>query len=250
MISTQQQLDTYAESGYVVMPEALTADEVEAINAAIDRDLAAVTPFWIEREGGHTIINVHAPLAYEEMDVSMRPPTLMPLLEAILGPDLRAEEHSVRIRRPYAGDPYCHWHRDGHGWPELGTPPAYATHYVSVAFYLSDVDATTHTFSVVPGSAGGDVLPGLEHYDLDAAHHIEGPRGTAVVFNAGMFHAGNVRRGDVERRTIHIYCGRASSPPISNYTIVPRRLREHADAATRAYYSKPNAVTRLLQEGF
>ncbi len=117
-------------------------------------------------------------------------------------------------------------------------------------FYLSDVDESTHTFSVLPGTAVNDELSPLAHYDLDAAHHIEGPRGTAVVFNAGMFHAGNVRRSDVERRTVHMYCGRASSPPISNHTIVPKRLWAHPDAATRAYYSKPNAITRLLQEKF
>jgi hypothetical protein len=71
-----------------------------------------------------------------------------------------------------------------------------------------------------------------------------------VIFNAGVFHAGNVRRSDVERRTIHIYCGRRSAPPISNYTIFPRRLWAHDDEATRRFYSRPNAVTALLQNHF
>ncbi len=104
MTSTQAQLDTYRKFGYVVAPDALSLGEVDAINAVIDRDLAAETPFWIEREDGHVILNAHALLAYEEMDVTMRPPTLMPLLEGILGSDLRAEEHTVHIRRPYAGE--------------------------------------------------------------------------------------------------------------------------------------------------
>ena len=25
----------------------------------------------------------------------------------------------MRIRRPFDGEPYCHWHRDGSGWPDL-----------------------------------------------------------------------------------------------------------------------------------
>ena len=78
MTSTQEQLDTYRKLGYVVVPDTLSVDEVDAINAAIDRDLAAETPFWIEREDGHVILNAHALLTYKEMDVTMRPPTLMP----------------------------------------------------------------------------------------------------------------------------------------------------------------------------
>ena len=65
-----------------------------------------------------------------------------------------------------------------------------------------------------------------------------------------MFHAGNVRRSELERRTIHIYCGRRSAPPISNYTIFPRRLWENEDEAVRRYYQRPNAITGLLLERF
>jgi ectoine hydroxylase-related dioxygenase (phytanoyl-CoA dioxygenase family) len=251
MSHLDQQLDTYHEQGYLVVPEALTPDEVDAVNAAIDGDLEADTPFWIEREDGHVRLNVHMLLAHEEMDVTMRPPSLLPILQGILGQDLCAEEHSVRIRRPFTGQPYCHWHRDCGGWPQLGDPPGSDTHYVSVAYYLSDVDGTTHTLSVLPGSASREQgLPPLDHYDLATAHHIEGAKGTAVVFNAGMFHAGNVRRSQVERRTIHIYCGRPTAPPISNYTIFPRRLWDHEDDVIRRYYGKANPITKLLQECF
>ena len=250
MTTLEEQLERYRRTGYLVVPGALDAGQVEAANAAIDRDLAAGTPFWSEREEGHVTLNVHMLLAHEEMDVTMRPPALLPLLEAILGPELCAEEHSVRIRRPYDGEPYCHWHRDGGGWPQLGTRPPYSTHYVSVACYLTDVDATTHTFSLIPGSAQGGQLSPLDRYDLATAHHVEGEKGTAVLFNAAMFHAGNVRRSELERRTIHIYCGRRSAPPISNYTIFPRRLWENEDEAVRRYYQRPNAITGLLLERF
>lgn len=250
MSSVKDQLETYKEQGYLVVADALDAGQVDAINAAIDTDRARPSSFWIEREEGHVALSVHMLLACEAMDVSMRPPRLMPLLEGILGEDICAEEHSVRIRKPFDGDPYCHWHRDGGGWPNLSPRPPYHTHYVSVAFYLTDVDETTHTFSVLPGSGQSDDLPALEQYDLSKAHHIEGPKGTAVVFNAGMYHAGNVRRTARERRTVHIYCGRASDPPISNHTIFPRRLWEAKDEITRRYYARPNAITRLLQEHF
>ena len=250
MTTLEEQLERYRRTGYLVVPGALDAGQVEAANAAIDRDLAAGTPFWSEREEGRVTLNVHMLLAHEEMDVTMRPPALLPILEAILGPELCAEEHSVRIRRPYDGEPYCHWHRDGGGWPHLGSRPPFDTHYLSVACYLTDVDATTHTFSLIPGSAQGEQLWPLDRYDLATAHHVEGEKGTAVLFNAAMFHAGNVRRSELERRTIHIYCGRRSAPPVSNYTIFPRRLWENEDEAVRRYYQRPNAITGLLLERF
>lgn len=244
------QLETYRRTGYLVVPDALSPTQVDAINHDIDRALAADTSFWIERENGHVALNVHMLLAYPSMDVTMRPPTLLPLFESILGPDLCAEEHSVRVRRPYDGEPYCNWHRDGHGWPQLGLRPPYYTQYLSVAYYLSDCDGGTHTFSVLPGSGQGEELPSLEAYDLAQAHHIEGKKGTAILFNAGMYHAGNVRQSQTERRTVHIYCGRRSDPPISNYTIFPKRLWDSADEAEKRYYSRPNPITRLLQENF
>jgi hypothetical protein len=244
------QLETYRRTGYLIVPNALSAAQVDAINQDIDTDLAAPTPFWIGREEGHTSLNVHMLLAYASMDITMRPPTLLPLFKAILGPDLCAEEHSVRIRRPFDGEPNCRWHRDGNGWPQLPTRSPYYTQYLSVAYYLSDVDSTTHTFSVLPGSGQSEELPPLEQYDLAKAHHIEGKKGTAVLFNAGMFHAGNVRQSQDERRTIHIYCGRRADPPISNFTIFPQRLWQDKDEETKGYYSRPNAITQLLQQRF
>lgn len=243
-------LKTYRRTGYLVVPEALSPAQVDAINRDIDTALENDTAFWIEREDGQVILNVHMLLGYPSLDVTMRPPTLLPLFEAILGPDLCAEEHSVRIRHPYSGEPYCNWHRDGHGWPQLEPRPPHHTRYLSVAYYLSDCDDGTHTFSVLPGSAQGEELPPLETYDLKQAHHIEGKKGTAILFNAGMYHAGNVRQSNNERRTIHIYCGRPTDPPISNYTIFPKRLWDSADAEERLYYGRPNPITRLLQENF
>ena len=161
MPSIKDQLETYSQQGYLVIPNALEAVDVDAINAAIDEDIVEPNPFWIEREEGHVALNVHMLLAYEVMDVSMRPPSLMPLLEGILGHDICAEEHSVRIRKPFKGEPYCNWHRDGGGWTGMPAGPPYYTHYVSVAFYLTDVDETTHTFSVLPGSGQSDDLPSL-----------------------------------------------------------------------------------------
>jgi hypothetical protein len=244
----KEQQEFFQTHGYLVVPAALSADEVQLINDVIDRDLVENSVNWFERENGHYQLSVHILLAQPEIDFTMHPPRLMPLLEAIMGPDLCAEEHSVRIRKPNPdGETYCHWHRDAtrssRGAKE--SPP-----YISIVFYLSDVDDTTHSFSVIPDSHRPDELPPVDAYDLSTADHIVGKAGTAILFDTELFHAGNVRRTTAERRTIHLYCGRTTDRYLSNYTVFPRRLWQGKDAAMQKYYSRPNQITKLLLDRF
>ena len=241
----KEQLKFFKENGYLVVPDALSTEEVRVINGAIDRDLVENQVMWQDRGQMGRRQNAYALLACPEMDATMRPPTLLPLMQAIMGPDLCAEEHSVMLRAPNPdGNTECRWHRDAGGDAE---PPHY-TRYLSVVFYLTDVDDTTHTFSVLPGTGQSTERLPLDAYDLSTAQHLVGPAGTAIFFNAATFHAGNVRQTPSERRTIHIYCGRTTDRYLSNHTIFPRRLWEGTDEAVQRYYSRPNPITQLLME--
>ena len=145
----QEQLDFYTENGYVVVPRALSAAEVDTVNDAIDRDLVDNQLLWKDRGNGRSQ-NVNVLLGQQELDFTMFPPSLLPLMEAIMGPELCAEEHSAMIRAPNPDGPTeCSWHRDNEG--QVRDPP-YRTGYLSVVYYLTDVDDSTHTFSVLPGS--------------------------------------------------------------------------------------------------
>ena len=247
----KEQLDFFKENGYLVVPNALSAEEVRSINEAIDRDLVQNSVMWIGRRQTGRTQNAHALLACPEMDVTMRPPTLLPLISAIMGKDICAEEHSVMLRAPNPdGDTECRWHRDASREDSGEDDPPYYTRYLSVVYYLTEVDDTTHTFSVLPGTAQSTERLPLEAYDLSTAQHLVGPAGTAILFNAATFHAGNVRRTTSERRTIHIYCGRITDRYLSNHTIFPRRLWTGQDEVTQRYYSRPNPITQLLMDRF
>ena len=247
----KEQLDFFKENGYLVVPDALSTNQVRSINEAIDRDLIENPVMWIDRGQMGRCQNVHALLACPEMDVTMRPPRLLPLMNAIMGKNICAEEHSVMLRAPNPdGDTECRWHRDASREDSGEDDPPYYTRYLSVVFYLTNVDDTTHTFSVLPGTAqSAERLP-LEAYDLSTAQHLVGLAGTAILFNAATFHAGNVRRTTSERRTIHIYCGRTTDRYLSNHTIFPRRLWAGKDDTTQRYYSRPNPITQLLIDRF
>ena len=248
----KEQLEFFKENGYLVVPNALSAAEVCAINAAIDRDLVENPVMWIDRGQTGRCQNVHALLACPEMDVTMRPPRLLPLMRAIMGTDLCAEEHSVMLRAPNPdGDTECRWHRDANRENTGDAEPPYYTRYLSVVFLPDRCRRHNAHLQRPPRHRAilRTAFP-LEAYDLSTAQHLVGPAGTAILFNASTFHAGNVRQTTAERRTIHIYCGRTTDRYLSNHTIFPRRLWEGKDAVTQHYYSRPNPITQLLIERF
>ncbi len=241
-----EQLQFFSENGYLVVADALNATEIHTINAVVDSDLKTHPTLWRDAYGRKQALNIL--LANPELDFTMRPPTLLPLMEAIMGPDVCADEHTIMIRGANQNGPTeCHWHRDSCG----GDPhPPYYTRYLSIVFYLTNVNDTTHTFSILPGSAQMAAPLPLEQCNMSTALHLTGNAGTAILFNAYSVHAGNVRITNSERRTIHLYCGRTTDQHISDYTIFPPRLWVGKDEGTRKFYSRRNEISRVLEANF
>ena len=123
---------------------------------------------------------------------------------------------------------------------------ALGIHSLSVVYYLTDVDETTHCFSVVPEAAMTKRGAGSPEYDGADGRDLLGPAGTAILFNAGSCHAGRLRKTTQPRRTVHIYYGHATQPPLSEHTIFPRRLIEHADPHVRRLFRRPNQITAAV----
>ena len=130
------------------------------------------------------------------------------------------------LEAPPLGQDWHHkaWHRDG-GRHVLSDP--LLLWKAQVIFYLSDVDETTHCFSIVPESVsekralraepdlecGATVVRTREPAQpLGESRGIDiyGKAGTAIVVNSANVHAGTVRQTPHERRTLHIYYGTCS----------------------------------------
>ena len=236
----------YAEferKGYVVLPEVLTAREVETWSAAIDEHRQRFSRLWMERgEGGRTQW-VHVLLSRRELDDSILHARVLPLVIELVGEDIVCEEHSVIIRAPIDEDPpQPKWHRDTRHEPSH----ALGIHSLSVVYYLTDVDETTHCFSVVPEAAMTKRGAGSPECDGADGRDLLGPAGTAILLDAGSRHAGRLRKTTQPRRTVHIYYGHATQPPLSEHTIFPRRLIEHADPHVRRLFRRPNQITAAV----
>ena len=236
----------YAEferKGYVVLPEVLTAREVETwSDASTSIDSVSAACGWSEVKEGRTQ-SVHVLLSRRELDDSILHARGLPLVIELVGEDIVCEEHSVMIRAPIDEDPpQPKRHRDTRHEPSH----ALGIHSLSVVYYLADVDETTHCFSVVPEAAMTKRGAGSPECDGADGRDLLGPAGTAILFNAGSCHAGRLRKTTQPRRTVHIYYGHATQPPLSEHTIFPRRLIEHADPHVRRLFRRPNQITAAV----
>ena len=212
-------------------------------NAAIDDHRQNYGRLWAERGEGGRVQSVHMLLSCPVLDAGITHPSIMPLVAALVGEDVVCEEHSVMIRAPILGSPPAtSWHRDMRNDPDH----AFAIHGLSVVYYLTDVDESTHCFSAVPESVAVKRSSDLPGCDGVGGRDLLGPAGTAVLFNGGSCHAGHLRQTTSERRTVHIYYGHSGQPPLSEHTIFPRRLIDHPDANLRRLFSRPNQITRAV----
>jgi ectoine hydroxylase-related dioxygenase (phytanoyl-CoA dioxygenase family) len=240
---TLESLQKFEENGYVIIPDALSSQEILDLNQAIDRDQEQNPAMWKKGADGRNQ-NANILLSCPEFDATIRNPTLWPLAESLMGEQVCFEEFSVMIREPsHEPPPAPQWHRDTVHLPEHPM----AMLFLSLIYYLTDVDAETHCFGIVPENVETKrKLP----KDLDATGSVPlyGKAGTAILFNAATCHAAVVRTAKTQRRTIHIYYGHRDKPPLGNHTIFPARLHKSADEATKRFYSRPNTITRLVHQ--
>ena len=121
---------------------------------------------------------------------------------------------------------------------------------------LSDVDATTHCFSLSPEPCdGSDALPsdpsetGGEQVATYGSLDMHGPAGTVVILALHTLHTATVRVTTKERKTLQTYYGHQGGQTLSQFTSLPPVFwRDHIDQDCRIFYSglPLNAKSRAL----
>jgi ectoine hydroxylase-related dioxygenase (phytanoyl-CoA dioxygenase family) len=81
---------------------------------------------------------------------------------------------------------------------------------------LDDFTLTNGATRVIPGSHRSGQLPQEVLPDLRAAHPDEvlltGPAGTAIVYNAHLWHGGTANKSQAPRRALHVFFARRDKP--------------------------------------
>jgi hypothetical protein len=189
--------------GYIVVPDALSAEQLETLNATLDEQIAEkASHARTHRFGG--LLNWGKP--YRDL---VDNPRLQSQLEQIVGDRFRLDHLFLDVCRDGKGPIGTTLH----GSSGYFDPAQYYRHHrgrmynglTVVAYNLRDVSPGDGGTGVIPGSHKSNFNFPNEWRDLEEAHprvdHLTGPAGTAVIFTEALTHGTLPWRGAGERRT-------------------------------------------------
>ena len=193
--------------GFLVVPNALSADELARLNAAMDEQ--------VEQEADrnkHTYRFGRLLSRGSTYHFLIDNPRITPYLEELLGTGFRLDHEYADVIRtgkgpigttlhggatPFDPSQYFHYH-DGRMYNGLTV----------VAYNLKDVNPGDGGFACVPGSHKSNYPFPSEWSELDEPHpcvqRVTGPAGTAIIFTEALTHGTLPWHGKDERRTVFL----------------------------------------------
>lgn len=238
----QAQVDFFKANSYVVLPDLLTPDQVAELNAAMDRDRKVNQFMWYSTTSRD--YNCNLLLTEPIFEQTIRHPRILPLVETLMGGPICFEELAVRHRSAEVQMRDTDWHRDRDYWRDH---PLHLD-YPQVIYYLTDVDESTHCFSISPEPADGEIINDKSaHIERGGILNFYGKAGSAILFNAATVHGVTLRQTNKVRRTIQVYYGHPDRPSLSEVTLMPPYLwRDHPDPEIRRFYGKFNRFSKVM----
>lgn len=186
-------------AGFLVIPDALTPEEVKGLLAAAKRAHAPFPPEEWRQLG-----------AVYEQEPAVEPlidhPSVFPKVRALLGDYFILQSSWCTVSPP--GFPGGGFHQDGSGvyqFRRLGPPTPLMQ--LRIGYFLTDqTEPNQGNMVLVPGSHNAaQVLPtGTTLADLPIARTICGRPGTALMFHQGVWHCGTKNEMDYPRYIQHM----------------------------------------------
>jgi len=243
----------FAEDGYCVVDDVLSADEVAALCRLTERVVAAAA--GLEREDAvydledsHTPRDPRVRRIKKPHDVdplyaaTARHPRIVALLERVIGPDVRLHHSKVNMKAPRYGAP-LEWHQDWHFIPHSNMSMAIA------ALMLDPVEADNGPVLFIPGSHKG---PLMDHHrdgyfvgaidpatiDLAKAVPMTGRAGSMTLHHPMLVHGSALNESDKPRRMLFYEYAAADAWPLI-YGV------DYAEYNSRMVCGRPTNVVRF-----
>lgn len=220
-----EQVNQFNQMGYLILPNALSKDEVAIINTVIDQSQEDRPEIWANlSESFRQSVNILKD--QPELDELIENPRTLPLLRQIIGEDITFEELYVMLRKPVENiSEIKGWHRD----LTRDYDRRHEIQPISLVYYLSDVSQTDHCFSIVPETHNRLIDMHPDEVKESNTVDIMGAAGTAVLFHARCIHNGKLKKNSRERRTVHIYFSQDNGVRTSEWDEIPERLYTKQD---------------------
>jgi len=205
MAMTVAQRVSYETNGFLVIPNALTPEELAATREAADR-AEALWRAEPHRLGirSEVLDQVQAPIEYDPQLLSLLwHPSVFPLVRDAVGEDVMMIDNDYFITPPNTPRTHAGWHHD------VGMRGVYhpkSTMMVKVFYLLSDVDASSGGTAMIPGSHKFPMkwqFPEVEEpKDMPGAIQMTGQAGTAYLFNGRTYHCAVNNESPTPRRVL------------------------------------------------
>lgn len=241
------ELKDFKANGFLNLGKVLSTEDVERFLAMFDEDRANYPYMW-HPYGYRQEANYEALISSPRFDELIRHPNIFPKIQALMGGPVCFGEIGLRTMGAYEGELHQEWHRDRGYWYEHPL----RLDYLQLIVYLSDVDETTHCFSISTENVADEPLKSsVDQLRRSAPTHLQGPAGTCALFNVALFHTATTRPTQSERKTVQIYYGHQDRAPLANDSGIPAQFSNHpSDANTRSFYGNLNDRTRLYRRAY
>lgn len=225
----------FEEEGYLLLRNALSAEKVAELNAAVDRIVA--------EEPESLSYNIYNSVERDPSFLSLIDhPSLLPLMVNLMGYNIQLHISHLTVRKPNPNDEktptnsFINWHQDGPHpqFPKIGGLTA--RYYVKICFILSDMSEPNRgNTKIIPGSHRiPDFHPVQTDVNVPLAGELQvcGKPGDVFIFPQNLWHAGAPNRSAFTRRQLFIGYSPIWIRPIDYHRASPALL-EGADPIRR-----------------
>jgi ectoine hydroxylase len=150
MCTTEEELKTYDEKGFVLIPEYFSRSEIAVMRAELDSEFAEDSPRRVVEKDGNVVRSVYGSHRSNEVfrRLAYHPRLVEPAMQ-ILGSQVYVYQFKINAKTAFTGDIW-EWHQDYIFWlKEDGMP---TERVVNAIVFLDEVTEFNGPLFVVPGS--------------------------------------------------------------------------------------------------
>jgi ectoine hydroxylase-related dioxygenase (phytanoyl-CoA dioxygenase family) len=252
---TPAQVDFYKENGYLMVPDALTPQEVQELRETVARIVAGASQVTThtdiyDLEDGHTqaapkVRRIKTPHKhFDYFQQLVRHPRLTAILAGLLGPNIRLHGSKLNMKSAGYGAP-VEWHQDWAFYPHTNDD------VLATGILLDDCSEENGPMLVIPGSHRGELLDhhsdgvfcgaiteGLNRIDFAKAVPLTGKAGSMSIHHARTLHGSASNRSDKSRNLLLFEYAAADAWPLLG-------VADFAEFNSRIVLGKPTVVPRL-----
>ena len=240
---TKAQIDEYNEIGAIVVPDVLSADEVQRLRRVTDefveraRGVTAHNEIY-DLEDSHTPDNPRvrrikaAHLHHPEYARLVRHPKILAVLQDLWGPDIRFDTAKLNMKCAGFGAP-VEWHQDWAFYPHTNDDLA------AVGVMFDDMEMANGPLMIVPGSHRGPIHdhhadgmfcgamdPANRDVDYAGAVPLTGRAGSITVHHVRAVHGSAPNVSDNDRRLLLFQFRTADAWPLLGFPAGIEKFKE------------------------